>query len=226
MSTAVSREFSGQIVGELIRKFLMAISVTKSVSTGSRRTPTSVTSPPTPSAISWAAAKVANDLRYEWEQITGLHDGVASSVVNVPTLEGATEVSDWVDVGRSDEFRTFDGPQWKLPRLRLASATAKRRSKASPLSQAPSSARGPSKVGVSASAACTGTTSSTAPRPVMSPRNYSLPPTKWTDLKGSKRNRRPSDISFPSGATSSRRWRAEFVIDAVLWRRVTGIIIS
>lgn len=31
---------------------------------------------------------------------------------------GATEVSDWADVGKTDEFRTFDGPKWTLPWIR------------------------------------------------------------------------------------------------------------
>lgn len=31
---------------------------------------------------------------------------------------GATEVSDWADVGHPDEFRSFDGPKWTLPGIR------------------------------------------------------------------------------------------------------------
>ncbi|MGV0778746.1 hypothetical protein [Mycolicibacterium elephantis] len=31
---------------------------------------------------------------------------------------GATEVSDWADIGTPDEFRTFDGPKWTLPGIR------------------------------------------------------------------------------------------------------------
>jgi hypothetical protein len=31
---------------------------------------------------------------------------------------GATEVSDWADVGHPDEFRSFLGPKWTLPGIR------------------------------------------------------------------------------------------------------------
>ncbi|WP_232076079.1 hypothetical protein [Mycobacterium gallinarum] len=30
---------------------------------------------------------------------------------------GATEVSDWADVGKTDEFRSFDGPIWTIPEV-------------------------------------------------------------------------------------------------------------
>ena len=38
------------------------------------------------------------------------------TTIDWPT--GATEVSDWADVGTADEFRSFDGPKWTLPGLR------------------------------------------------------------------------------------------------------------
>lgn len=33
----------------------------------------------------------------------------------VPVPAGATEVSDWCDVGHPDEFRSFTGPSWPGP---------------------------------------------------------------------------------------------------------------
>ncbi|MBY0287489.1 MAG: hypothetical protein K2X52_10105 [Mycobacteriaceae bacterium] len=30
---------------------------------------------------------------------------------------GATDVSDWADVGKPEEFRSFDGPIWTIPEI-------------------------------------------------------------------------------------------------------------
>ncbi|HZN82460.1 MAG TPA: hypothetical protein VFC01_22695 [Mycobacterium sp.] len=38
------------------------------------------------------------------------------TAIDWPT--GATEVSDWADVGHPDEFRSFLGPKWTLPGIR------------------------------------------------------------------------------------------------------------
>ncbi|MDT5097650.1 MAG: hypothetical protein QOC76_1387 [Mycobacterium sp.] len=41
---------------------------------------------------------------------------------NVPPPVGATDVSDWADVGTPDQFRVFDGPRWTVPGLRFGYA--------------------------------------------------------------------------------------------------------
>lgn len=81
MSTAVSGEFSGKVVGELIRwvsdgDFGYEVRINGTEEHGGICDIAAYTIDDI-----WAVAKVANDLRYEWEQITGLHNGVTWKVL-------------------------------------------------------------------------------------------------------------------------------------------------
>lgn len=40
-----------------------------------------------------------------------------STATDAPWPTGATEVSDWADVGKPDEFGSFDGPIWTIPEV-------------------------------------------------------------------------------------------------------------
>jgi hypothetical protein len=40
---------------------------------------------------------------------------------NVPIPAGATDISEWADVGHPDEFRSFTGPTWTIPGLQYSS---------------------------------------------------------------------------------------------------------
>lgn len=81
MSTAVSGQFSGTVIGELVRW----------VSNGDFGYEVRINGVDNGDGVCdaaaftldeiWGLAKVASDLRYEWEQITGLHDGVTWSVL-------------------------------------------------------------------------------------------------------------------------------------------------
>lgn len=81
MSTAVSGQFSGKVTGELVRW----------VSNGDFGYEVRINGVDNGDGVCdvaaytldelWGLAKVASDCRYEWEQITGLHDGVTWSVL-------------------------------------------------------------------------------------------------------------------------------------------------
>ncbi|MDT5057713.1 hypothetical protein [Mycobacterium sp.] len=45
---------------------------------------------------------------------------MTTSPHDVPLPAGATETSDWADVGSPDEFRSFTGPTWTIPGLQYS----------------------------------------------------------------------------------------------------------
>jgi hypothetical protein len=50
--------------------------------------------------------------------------GMMSAVPEqAPMPDGATEVSDWADVGKPEEFRCFSGPIQSIPKIRYWDGT-------------------------------------------------------------------------------------------------------
>jgi hypothetical protein len=81
MSTVVSGQFSGSVVGELIR-WVCDDEVDYEARINGVEDHGGICDIAAYTLDDlWALSKVTNDLRYEWAQITGLHEGVTWTVL-------------------------------------------------------------------------------------------------------------------------------------------------